>query len=445
MIKNIFFYFILTISLCNKILASEYFSTSTDLIEEKVTNIITFDGVSECSSTTPQKRKRIENHNNLRKEKNSSLKKRRILSAQSLLMNTTEKEQGIPEEVFISPSICKSSRCKLVKVESLDATWRFFEMAYEQDGISTQWFTGIELKKDKYNIENDIFELLSEKDSIEQALQKQRLLDKFGYYDQPISFRPYDILDKETETLMGRLDYKASDSGFVESSLYFLKAYRGHGYGPEVLAASKENIIAPAIGKPYNVDDTFYDDEYTTKSNIKFKTMSRFKGARAKCDTFYNYGSFSSHIKAGFSATWVDWTPHMIYPPEKNHHYMTLSEVESMKEIMRFFIDIIQGIKKSTPDAQKHSRELLIIIFNEYQELDQEDVLLNNIESLMLTNDINTFMSALNALVSMDQADPEELKEFVKVPSLDIINPSIHPKTISLIKEHKELLEKLKG
>lgn len=213
------------------------------------------------------------------------------------------------------------------------------------------------------------------------------------------------------------------------------------GNGAEVLKAANEKIIEKAIGCSYLVDDSEIFDNIT----IKNKVLMNFRGVEARCDNFYNYASFSTHVKAGFFSYWVNFTPYMVYPAQEGQSYMALEQVAALKEILMVLRDYVDDYKKMNPTMTEFRLNSPTRLFQHagLTEKELSDALMESTEKIIKTNNINTFMCALEMLLLMGKSDPDYLKSIAKTPPFSIHDDDIHRNTQALLKKHDLLIKEL--
>jgi GNAT superfamily N-acetyltransferase len=131
-----------------------------------------------------------------------------------------------------------------------------------------------------------------------------RLNAKKGYFDLPhLAFTTYLVMD-HADHKIGTINISlCGNSAVAEWSRYFKQEYQGKGYGTEALDAIKEYVILPSIGKHVNFISNPvkpWEHDHDLKENLVIRMSDLpLVGAYALVDSFTNYPSLSSDIKAG--------------------------------------------------------------------------------------------------------------------------------------------------
>lgn len=392
------------------------------------------------NSPSPAKRERTSIGEYLREEKREADPE--SSPSASLSVSQSQKGELFPpqEEPYISPDYLETDRLSLVRVRSAQHEIDCYKVLFAEDGHNTNWFTKFTL----YEKPEERIEFLQQR-------------EKLGYYQLPISFSHYNIHSKDDNMLLGRFCFiERGKDDFVETGIYLVKSAQKKGYGQEALAVVLEKIIEPALGKPFNTDDTRpIDTEYETLSKDDFKLSYHptFKGVIAKCDTFHNYGSLAVHYRAGFGIKWVKHKPWMFYPPSEDS-FLSQTAVTSLLDITKIFSMVADGLSKGFkmhyPDEEMSQLFLdnILPLLNSDDFEEETGHILENLEVLLQTNELHTLISALDLWISLE-VDPEELKEFVSVENAKtLLSFSPTPKShyfqsAQLMAKHKKMITTL--
>ncbi|HBW25429.1 MAG TPA: hypothetical protein DEF13_07280, partial [Holosporales bacterium] len=242
-----------------------------------------------------------------------------------------------------------------------------------------------------------------------------------GAIREPISFWHYNIYLKEGNDLIGRfLFINSCNPGWLETGIYLVKTARQKGFGTEVLSAMLNNVVHPALGKPFFTDatqDVEIGYEMLIADHLKVTRHPIFRGVYAKADNFDNAGSLAVHHRAGYKIQWVNHIPFMLYPSE-DHQCLSESHVSALLEITRLFSSMSAMIRylqsRSSEDTSSvhldRNTHIGLLKLKEFKE--ENDQVLENLKTLFETDQPHTLLSALDLWISLD-ANPEELKKLI--------------------------------
>lgn len=252
-------------------------------------------------------------------------------------------------DFFVAPHRVETPRLYLQRVcsakEELDGYQRVFDDYSNESGWPTDCST--------------------QKEAESKAMFKEVL----GFYQLPLSFNDYNIHLRENRQIIGRFAFRKfglpHHEERPETTIYFVSEYRGKGYGAEVIAGIVQQIVQPALGKPYKFVDlqTFLKpkenesiEEFISRKRRIF-TRVNFPGVFAHC-TLANhktdnddYGSIKVHHTGGYGIICKsEGDVDMSYPPKPNT--LSAAGVQSLikiSKILRYFLKI----KEAHPDIPK--------------------------------------------------------------------------------------------
>ena len=381
------------------------------------------------------------------------------------IQNSNEKNSIAETQPYIACESFSTDRCFLHRIKSAKEEIDCYKAMYQEDEEKTKWFSRADadiILYDKSTMsEEQINHYIEEYDAIsitDHNLIQQKNIEHFhkkeqsGFYQFPISFYDYIILDKKNKELVGKYIFQDYvKNGRIETGIYLMNPYKGNGFGTEIRLGINTNIIDPAIGKPFV---TANDQNF--KKVLLGITNPKFEGTFGKTAPIDNYPSLSTNHKTGSAIRWEKEEITTFYP-RGNESCMSNSEAESFKLLIKLIFTFNKemiSIRKITGDIDREPKatlEQIIRYFHENENVSLNDII-ESLSSLLDTNDYLTLLSTMDALFSLkeDSDYVEHLKALIPSTKfrkiLNILNSSdesIPPKVYSFIRDHKELLETL--
>lgn len=319
----------------------------------------------------------------------------------------------------------ETTRLELKSISSAEQDIACYLAIYSDCGEKHSWFSGVQIStycdvwntpeqreyiRQNYCDNNPIFE--SEHERIKAAGTEQlRQRERNGFYNLQCSFPDYAIFDKETSELVGKfISCHKVKNGRIENGIYILGNFRKQGYGQEVLKGVIQNVVRPALGKPFRVaNDKLYPE---------------FKGMLANISPWYNYPSLKLYCNAGCVTRWNGYASTTFYPAGNEQ---CLDEVNGG---LRLFLEVIKLSYMVTETFEKMmlSQKMLSPVHLQPREVfglakklyrhEIIELVINDLKSLQSVSDDSTAKFTQEAIAVLDEEE-QEMEEDEEIAAED--------------------------